>query len=325
MPAFFTVFSFLSICFYNEAKYLLPVADFYEAFALVAIFYYMNLVVLPAAPRRTMSFYGGDVSSLEQYVPGGDLARYSVSPLYTLPSFLELIRLKKTWIAVFQILPGRILLTIIQWIVDAVWCTGSSRLNTLTTIINVLNGIQTAICILAILRFYGQAKPQLQSHKIVFKLVVFKIPIILEFLQKAIFSGLNTHNDLKPTATISQADWWYGIPAILTACEMFLISWFFIPAYSWRPFTSKYAGESHKSRRSCFGGVFDVLNISDIFSGIMFALKLRSDANSSYRSSGNAPYEAQQDTGYSPQPNSAYMPAGRDEEDSAYQKYERRY
>jgi hypothetical protein len=80
MPAFFTVFAFLSICFYNEAKYLLPVADFYEAFALVAIFYYMNLIVLPAAPRRTMSFYGGDVSALEQYVPGGHITRYSVSP-----------------------------------------------------------------------------------------------------------------------------------------------------------------------------------------------------------------------------------------------------
>jgi Organic solute transporter Ostalpha len=79
MPAIYVIFAFLSIVSYSASRYLTPVGDFYECFALVALFYYMNLVVMPSAPRRSMSFYGGDYSALQQVVPGGDLAKYSVS------------------------------------------------------------------------------------------------------------------------------------------------------------------------------------------------------------------------------------------------------
>jgi hypothetical protein len=175
-----------------------------------------------------------------------------------------------------QILPGRIILTIIQWILNGIWCTGSQKLKTGTTVINVLNGIQTTVCLLAILRFYGSAKAQLANHKIVLKLVVFKVPVAIQLVQRAVFSGLNNHNALKPTSTVSQADWFYGIPEFMTLCEMFLVVWFFVPAFSWRPFASTSAGQAHAERRGFVGGLVDVLNISDIISGIAFALRLRS-------------------------------------------------
>src|ERR1700748_3722826 len=114
MPAIYVIFACLSVAFYDESRYLTPVGDFYECFALVAIFYYMNLVVMPSAPRRSMSFYGGDFSALQQAVPGGDLPKYSVSTDRSYQEIRQLTLSQKTWVAVFQILPGRILLTIIQ-------------------------------------------------------------------------------------------------------------------------------------------------------------------------------------------------------------------
>lgn len=38
----------------------------------------MNLVFMPSAPKRSLSFYGGDIAALQQVVPGGDLTKYSV-------------------------------------------------------------------------------------------------------------------------------------------------------------------------------------------------------------------------------------------------------
>jgi hypothetical protein len=84
MPSFFVIFSFFSVWFYNAAPYLGPIEDLYEAFALVALFFYMNLIILPEAPRRTLSFYGGDLSYLQQFVPNGDLSQYAVSFYYNL-------------------------------------------------------------------------------------------------------------------------------------------------------------------------------------------------------------------------------------------------
>jgi len=277
---------FFAVWFYDAAKWMTPIADLYEVFALVAIFYYINNVIMPQG-QRSMSVFGSDWNTLAQYIPGGDLIRYS-----------------KTWISVIQILPGRILLTLIQFILNGIWCTGSKHLKTATTVINVLNGIQTTICVLAILRFYKLVKPQLSSHKVVFKLFVFKVPIGLQLLQRAIFSGLNNHNTLKPTDTISQADWFYGIPGFITLCEMFIAVWFFIPAFSWRGFTSNYAAPAQAERRSFSLGIIDVLNISDIISGILFALRLRSavkgDVDPQETTQEQTPYHgaAQQNDGY---------------------------
>jgi hypothetical protein len=186
----------------------------------------------------------------------------------------------------------------------------STKLRTATTIINVLNGIQTAVCVMAILRFYKLVKPQLQGHKIVLKLIAFKLPIAIQILQRAIFSGLNNHNDLHVTSHISQADWWYGFPCFLTVCEMFIFIWFFIPAFTWRPFTRQYLGDSYQSKGSFFGGIIDVLNVSDIISGALFTLKLRSAVKSG-APLGTVQYEE------NPQPDMRYQ---QNDQDMRYQQ-----
>jgi len=291
MPGVYATFAFFAVWFYDAAKWLTPIADLYEVFALVAIFYYINYAIMPQG-QRSMSVFGSDWNTLSQYIPGGDLVKYS-----------------KTWIGVVQILPGRIILTIIQFIVNGIWCTGSKHLKTATTVINVLNGIQTAICVISILRFYKQAKPQLAGHKIVFKLVVFKVPIALQLVQRAVFSGLNNHDDLHPTATISQADWFYGVPGFMTLCEMFLVVCFFVPAFSWRGFTAgrRAAQAPAEERRGFVLGVVDVLNVSDIISGVLFALRLRAAVKGGADSRGPGQEQgydgeyAQQNAGYAQQ------------------------
>jgi len=231
-------------------------------------------------PKRALSFYGGDWNKVRQVVPGGDLTKYY-----------------KIWIMVFQILPGRLILTIASWIVGAIYCNGH-KLQVITTIINVLNGIQTALCIMAILRFYKLAKPQLSGYGVGRKLILFKIPIALQILQRAVFSGLNSHNDLKATAHISQADWVYGIPNLLAVAEMFVFCFLFIPVFSWRPFFG--SRNRTEPEASMVGGVIDVLNVSDIFGGIIFAFNIRS-----YLRQGNNKF-----VGYYGDPNLRDMRAG---------------
>jgi hypothetical protein len=58
MPAVFALFSFFCIWFYDEQGYLVPVADLYESFALVGIFYYIINVVTPDESKR-LSFFRG--------------------------------------------------------------------------------------------------------------------------------------------------------------------------------------------------------------------------------------------------------------------------
>jgi hypothetical protein len=85
VPAVFAIFSFFGLWFYNASNYLIPVADFYECFALVAIFYYIISVVTPNEDDdQRLAFF----SQLENrakdgsVIPGGSLQWFSVSTLH---------------------------------------------------------------------------------------------------------------------------------------------------------------------------------------------------------------------------------------------------
>jgi len=237
------------------------VADLYECFALVGIFYYIITAVTPDESKRLLFFQELENKDKNgNVIPGGSLAWFY-----------------QRWLLVFQILPIRIITTIATWIIVATYCPTAHKKRTATLIINIVNSVSTVFCVMAILRSYGRLKGYLQGHHIVFKLVTLKLVIGLELLQRAVFSGLTQHGVLKQATHISYMDWTVGIPQFLTVCEMFLFSWSFIFAYTWKPY--KLGNDLAVEKHSFFKGVFDAWNITDILYGALYTLKLRSLVN----------------------------------------------
>jgi Organic solute transporter Ostalpha len=177
---------------------------------------------------------------------------------------------------VFQILPVRVVTTLVIWIITATFCHTEKRFTRAITIINVINGISAALCILSIIQVYKRLRTHLAGHQIVFKLGVLKTIVGLEFIQRAVFSGLNTNNDLKGTTHVSSMDWQYGIPNFITVCEMFIFALLFIAPYSWTPYTRKPAGQAQKL--PFFLALLQVWNVIDIFAGVLEIFKLGSRA-----------------------------------------------
>jgi hypothetical protein len=127
---------------------------------------------------------------------------------------------------------------------------------------------------MAIIGVYKRLKTDLAGHYIVLKLVVLKTVVGLQFLQRAIFSGLNGHNVIKSSTYISSMDWTYGIPNFITVCEMFIFSFLFIYPYSWRPFTNKSRPSGQPLERWSFVAAFiHVWNVSDILGGVLDIFK----------------------------------------------------
>ncbi|KAF2665005.1 hypothetical protein BT63DRAFT_82552 [Microthyrium microscopicum] len=246
VPAIFAICAALSISVnhYQDSFYFTPLGDFYECFGLVAIWYYMLAV---------LSRHG----SLE--IPGGDRAAFS-----------------KRWFLVLQIIPERIITTIASWIIAGTFCRTDKKFTTAFTVINVINGISTAVCAISILRVYKQTKAQLTGNKFVSKLVVLKTAVILQFIQRIVFSILIKTNALKATSTMSAADAKIGIPNILISGEMFIYCFLFIGPYSWTPYTRKNAPSGVPYKKMSFArAVLTAWNLSDIVLGIFDVFKGR--------------------------------------------------
>jgi hypothetical protein len=186
---------------------------------------------------------------------------------------------QKEWTLVFILLPGRLFTTIITWIVVARVCPTSQHQRTALVILNVFNGIQTAVCVLAILRTYKRLKSYLVGHRLVAKLAALKIIVMIQLVQRAVFSGLAKHSILKGNAQVSYRDLSIGVPNFMTVCEVFIVALFFGIPYSWVRYKTGNEGAVQVGKMSSAGAIADVLNVSDIVRGVFETLKLRSIAN----------------------------------------------
>jgi hypothetical protein len=198
---------------------------------------------------------------------------------------------QRQWLSVFQLLPGRIISTIVTLIVYGVVCPFSNTQRNVLLVINVFNTFQTVLCIMALMRTYMRLRPYLQGHIVLAKAGVFKGIIFLQAIQRVVFSGLLGHHVLKPTGVVSYMDWAAGIPDFVTVCEMFLLCWLFILPYSSAPFrpeerssSSSAGGEAGQGpapakRRPFFVALLDCFNPMDIVRGFLFTFRLRDLVN----------------------------------------------
>ncbi|OAP57771.1 hypothetical protein AYL99_08509 [Fonsecaea erecta] len=250
-PAVFAILSFFGVWHYNLANYLTPIAELYECFALIALFF---LLIAYLAP-----------DSFE-----GQLQFFATQPGTAKPSDASNIHwFRKTWITVIQILPTRIITVIATEIVEATQCHGTKRYRRANTIISIVQGILTAICMIGIWKLYARFRSQLHAvdRRILQKMGVFKLVVFVQLLQRIVINALSQSNVLKPTEHLTYNDLNLGLNSFLTCLETFVFAVLFVWPY-WPQKTST------NSRAGVVSAVFHAVNLGDIVTGIFRAVRL---------------------------------------------------
>ncbi|MCJ1339462.1 hypothetical protein MMC09_004752 [Bachmanniomyces sp. S44760] len=278
MPGIFAIFNFFSVWYYGVAGYLEPIPQLYEAFALVALYYYLVALVTPYEERREEFFAG-----LERKKKYDDpMSKHSGGSL------------KWFWgihIRVFQILPSHFATTVAKEILTGTECPLTNSYQTAHTILNVIESVTTIICIFGIIAFYNRLQPSLKPHHVISKLVSFKTIVGIILLQSSIITGLAEHSIIKATKYASVVDLDIGLLPFITCLEVLIFSAIFLWAFSAKPYrrggnraglqrlesVGIIAPEQHpeagsvatvKEPLGVVRALVDVLNIWDILSGI---------------------------------------------------------
>lgn len=254
-PAF-AIFSAVALISYKATAYLIPFGELYEAFGLIAVFLLMVNLLTPHA--RTWE---------------EELAFFSD------PAVMGTQNFTKANIAIFQLLPVRFVVTIATIIVTAADCVGGTHYKRGHLIISIINGISTAIALIALFKFLRRFIRQLKVHdsKIVGKLVCFKLIVAVQFLQRIVLSILSQVNALNPTATLSYNDLNLGLGAFLTTIEATLIGLAMVWYYWHGPFRQQKHIEagSQSPKMSPLAAVWNVIDLWDVIRGIIKAIKVR--------------------------------------------------
>lgn len=172
------------------------------------------------------------------------------------------------WIFVFQYPIVEILCVALQEATEAagVYCLQSLNPKYAHLWVQIFESISIGACVLAILRFYGRMKRLMKVRRGLAKLVAFKIIVFIRFVQQWIFSILLEHNIIKPSSRFGYNDLFYGIPAVLTCCEMVLFS-----AGFWYAFSSSEYSSSAKPGQTPYRiweAALHALNPWDLIAGI---------------------------------------------------------
>lgn len=257
-PGIFAVCCFFSVWFYDSAAWLKPIPQFYESVAFVALFYLLVVYVTPDEESREDFF-----ENLERVKTRGRKKGQRKHNRGSLRWFYVI------WTLVFAILPGRFATSIAAWVIQGAFCPFSTQLTDGQQIVLYVQSAQTIMTLMAILNFYRRLRVELKPHKVLMKLVVFKLIVLIQVLQQTIISILIAFQVIKPARTISFLDWYTGFSNFLTCCEMFIFSVAFIFPYS--PSTYKAIHTPEPGQHMGFWrALLEVWNIMDILKGISF-------------------------------------------------------
>jgi len=150
--------------------------------------------------------------------------------------------------------------------------------------VDVLQTISTILCFVGILRLTKYLKPSLSGFKPMSKLITFKLLVALDVLQNLIFSALSNSGVVKATRTLNLPDFLIGTPGLIVCCECFIFSILLLFPYSAKPYSAQKCDSEQQNDppMGLVSAIFDVLNISDIISGVFYCF----DAQKGGRSEG---------------------------------------
>lgn len=259
-PPISGIFSLFALWFYDASWVLEPFPELYECFALVAMFYLLVLYVAPHESHWDHFFMNlqrfGVVKNKPKLKHDGGSLRW----------------FKMIWVMVFQILPVKLVLNILVWVLSAVTCPVKYKLSSTGTALSVIESVATSICVLGIVWFARRMAPELKQYKVVYKLFSFKGIVGVTLTQAPVFQLFAQYQWFKRTQYVSVLDFAVGTPAFMTCVEMFVVSVIFLWSFS----AEEYLELSRElpRTRSLGGALVDVLDVRDIFHGIWYMCKI---------------------------------------------------
>ena len=179
---------------------------------------------------------------------------------------------KLLWVGVFQVLPVKLIVNLLEWILSATMCPLKYQLSKTSLAITVIESVSTSICIASVITFAQRVAADLKGTKTRAKLISFKGIVGITLTQTPVFVGLASYGGFHRTKTVSVFDFTVGTPAFMTCCEMFLISVVFLWTFTAEPYLNLMG--SMPRCRSVGGAFLEVLDIRDILKGCWYMTKI---------------------------------------------------
>ncbi|WYZ35072.1 hypothetical protein EsH8_I_001348 [Colletotrichum jinshuiense] len=295
---FWSIISFLSICFPTAEVYLHPWLEFVQSICLGTFFLLLCEFVSPSAHHRDVFFAALTVKNKK--APTGQ------------QNGLEWFR--KMWFAVFQYPVVALLVAIITAITQAadVYCEFASKVHFAKLWLSIISNVSLTLSLMTVIRFFMQLRSQLAHHQPMAKFLAFKLVVSLTFLENIIFWILRDTGSLNATSTLSWADLRIGIPSMLICIEMLPLAAFFHYAYSHRPYVigsgnvrrplagdlEAYEPQSYSGGPAGLWALVEMWNPMEIVEALRFGLQLKMEERKQQRSQkGWEPAREQQASG----------------------------
>ncbi|KAF3762906.1 hypothetical protein M406DRAFT_294704 [Cryphonectria parasitica EP155] len=272
----FSIGCFLQVSFPNAYVYLNPWLDFAQAVALCNFFLMMCQFVSPSDSQRELFFAA--------------LKQVNDEPVNGLHWY------RRMFILIFQYPVVQAVVSILTAITESqgVYCLVSSKPHFAHLWLDIVHTASLAVAVMACLRLLSGLRGQLKHHRPLLKLAAFKLLIAITGLIQLIYWILRTvkPTPLKPTASLSFADDFIGIPVLVMALLTVPFSILFHFAYDVQtyylenvdknlPLTQRDA-EAGSSYQGGFLGIWawlGMLNPSELISGLRFGLTMLNREN----------------------------------------------
>lgn len=140
-------------------------------------------------------------------------------------------------------------------------------------VIQVIQGVSTTVTVTAVIVFERRMHELLvnHGHRPMLKLLSFKTIVWLEAFQDILFSALADSGVYFPTPPyhVSWLDFELGIPQLILALEMTLVSFAFLSAFSFEEYR-RAVWEGHKVLAPSWKALLTLFNLSDIWQGVKY-------------------------------------------------------
>ncbi|KAK1991025.1 hypothetical protein LX36DRAFT_591385 [Colletotrichum falcatum] len=274
---FWSIFSFLSVCFPTAEVYLHPWLEFVQAMCLCTFFLLLCEFVSPSEHHRDVFFAALTVKNKK--APDGE------------ENGLQWFR--KMWFAVFQYPVVSLLVAIVTAITQGagVYCEFASKPHFAKLWLSIIGVVSLTVALITVFRFFMQLKPHLTEYRPISKFAAFKLVVTLTFLENIIYWILRDTGSLKPTATLTEGDLRIGIPSMLICIEMLPLAAFFHYAYSYRPYVigsdrairplagdnEAYVPQTYSGGPGGLWALIEMWNPMEIVEAIGFGLRMKAE------------------------------------------------
>lgn len=275
VPPVFGILSCFSLAFYTSYQYLNPIQLFYEAAALVSLFLLFVEYVKKGVHEDVFFKQARPHKDLALIAPGccfpccrkrkGEVAAGEMLRWYRL-----------LWILIFLYFFFMFVLTVGQIVASAddTFCEESLSFKYAHIWITIGNTIVTTAGLGALIAFYLEFKNDMKPHRPTWKLLTFKLEVIIQLFQSIVFSFLAGRRAYTPGGHVTKEDYLYGIPSFLVACEQVFFAIAFLFVFKSRYYRPGEPAQEGRETMPFWRAFLDVVSPMDLILAIGRAFTL---------------------------------------------------